>query len=67
LNDARDAGPAGKRLLPFILCLAPRLMAAAADDGMVDVHTLPQLEGAVEDTRPHRICNLKYRSPPSWR
>jgi len=37
--------------------------AGAADDGIVDVHALPRLEGAVEDTsRPERY-RLEYRVP----
>jgi hypothetical protein len=51
--------PAGKRLLPFIFALmAAAPMAAASDDGMVDVRTLPRLEGAVEEvarTEPYRM------------
>lgn len=56
--------PAGKRLLPFVVALiAAAPMAARADDGLVDVHTLPQLEGAVEDTARTDAYNLKYRVP----
>ena len=53
-----------KALLAFTLALtlgAP--LAARADDGLVDVRTLPRLEGAVEDTartEPHR---LRYGVP----
>ena len=43
--------PAGKVLLAFTVALAfGAPLAARADDGMVDVRTLPRLEGAVEDT-----------------
>jgi hypothetical protein len=56
--------PAGKRLLPFVFALiAAAPMAARADDGLVDVHTLPQLEGAVEDAARTESYNLKYRVP----
>ncbi len=42
--------PAGQRLLPLIFALiAAAPMAARADDGMVDVRTLPRLEGAIEE------------------
>jgi hypothetical protein len=51
--------PAGKRLLALTLVLiAAAPIAARADDGLVDVRTLPRLEGAVEDaarTEPHRL------------
>jgi hypothetical protein len=56
--------PAGKRLLPFIFALiAVAPMAATADDGMVDVRTLPRLEGAVEDTARTDSYSLKYGVP----
>jgi hypothetical protein len=51
--------PARRRLLAFTLALiAAAPIAARADDGLVDVRTLPRLEGAVEDTartEPHRL------------
>ena len=40
-------------------CSAP--IAARADDGMVDVRTLPRLEGAVEELAAHRILPLELR------
>jgi hypothetical protein len=51
--------PARKRLLAFTLALtAAAPIAARADDGLVDVRTLPRLEGAIEDparTQPHSL------------
>jgi hypothetical protein len=51
--------PARKRLLAFTLALiAAAPIAARADDGLVDVRTLPRLEGAVENvarTEPHHL------------
>src|SRR4051812_20540260 len=48
-------------LLLLASCSAP----ARADDAIVDVHALPRLEGAVEDTsRPDRY-RLVYRVPAS--
>ncbi|MDB5577337.1 MAG: hypothetical protein JWR80_2513, partial [Bradyrhizobium sp.] len=56
--------PAGKRLLPFILALiAAAPMAARADDGMVDVRTLPRLEGAVEELTRTESYRLNYTVP----
>jgi hypothetical protein len=56
--------PAGKRLLPFIFALiAAAPMAAAADDGMVDVRTLPRLEGAVEEVARTESYRLNYGVP----
>jgi hypothetical protein len=56
--------PATRTLLAFALAsIAAGPIAARADDGLVDVRTLPRLEGAVEDTartEPHR---LSYRVP----
>jgi hypothetical protein len=56
--------PAGKTLLAFTFALALGTpLAARADDGMVDVRTLPRLEGAVEEaarTEPH---SLRYGVP----
>lgn len=39
------------------------LSARAADDGIVDVHALPQLEGAVEDTSRPDPYRVEYRMP----
>jgi len=51
--------PARKPLAAVILALLAAVpIAARADDGMVDVRTLPRLEGAIEDaahTEPHRL------------
>src|SRR3981081_786324 len=56
--------PARQALLVAIFVLiASAPIAARADDGLVDVRTLPRLEGAVEDvarTEPH---SLQYRMP----
>jgi hypothetical protein len=56
--------PAGNRLFAFILALiAAAPIAARADDGLVDVRTLPRLEGAMENparTEPH---SLSYGVP----
>ncbi len=56
--------PAGKALLAFTVALALGApLAARADDGLVDVRTLPRLEGAVDDaahTEPH---SLSYGVP----
>ena len=50
LGNVRGIFPAGKRLLPLILLMAAGApIAARADDGLVDVRTLPRLEGAVEE------------------
>ena len=53
--------PAGKRLLLLLFALIAATPMARADDGLVDVHTLPQLEGAVEDTARTETYSLKYR------
>jgi hypothetical protein len=64
LGTSRGIIPAGKRLLPLILLIAASApIAARADDGLVDVRTLPRLEGAVEEvarTEPH---SLRYGVP----
>ena len=44
-------------MLFLIAASAP--LAAGADDGIVDVHTLPRLEGAVEDTSRPRSYRLE--------
>jgi hypothetical protein len=38
-------------------------IAAGADEGIVDVHALPQLEGAVEDTSRPDPYSVEYRVP----
>jgi hypothetical protein len=56
--------PAGKRLLAFILVLlASAPVGARADDGMVDVRTLPRLEGAVEEVARTESYRLNYSVP----
>ena len=61
---ARGVIPAGKRLLPLIFLLvvgAP--LAAKADNGIVDVRTLPRLEGAVEDSSRTQSYSMSYGVP----
>ncbi len=56
--------PARWRLLVCGLFLtASCSIAAAADGGIVDVHALPQLEGAVEDTSRPDPYRVEYRVP----
>ncbi|UWU68957.1 hypothetical protein [Bradyrhizobium sp. NC92] len=56
--------PARWRLLACGLALvASCRIAAAADGGIVDVHALPKLEGAVEDTSRSESWRLEYRTP----
>jgi hypothetical protein len=56
--------PARKWLLAFSFALiAAAPVAARADDGMVDVRTLPRLEGAVEDAARTRSDSLSYGVP----
>ncbi|TQF36115.1 hypothetical protein UNPF46_23115 [Bradyrhizobium sp. UNPF46] len=56
--------PARWRLLACGLFLvASCSVAAAADAGIVDVHALPQLEGAVEDTSRPDPYRVEYRVP----
>ncbi|PDT88509.1 hypothetical protein CO669_19065 [Bradyrhizobium sp. Y36] len=56
--------PARWRLLACGLFLvASCSIAAAADAGIVDVHALPQLEGAVEDTSRPDPYRVEYRVP----
>ena len=65
---ARGVFPAGKRLLPLIFLLvigAP--LAAKADNGIVDVRTLPRLEGAVEDTSRTQSYSMSYSVPDRGR
>ncbi len=64
LGNARGIFPAGRHLLPLILLMAASVpIAAQADDGLIDVRSLPRLEGAMEEvarTEPH---SLQYRVP----
>jgi hypothetical protein len=56
--------PARKQLLAFVLALmAAAPIAASADDGLVDVRTLPRLEGAVENTARTGPHHLNYGVP----
>jgi hypothetical protein len=56
--------PASKRLLAFVFALiAAGPIAASADDGLVDVRTLPRLEGAVENTAQTEPHSLSYGVP----
>jgi hypothetical protein len=52
--------PARKFLLACLLVSMVGVPAARADDGMVDVRTLPRLEGAVEDTARTRPDSVSY-------
>jgi hypothetical protein len=53
--------PARKHLLALTLAvIAGAPLAARADDGMVDVRTLPRLEGAEEDTTRTETYRLVY-------
>ncbi|MEH2524639.1 MULTISPECIES: hypothetical protein [unclassified Bradyrhizobium] len=61
---ARGIVPAGKRLLPLIFLLAVGApLSARADKGIVDVRTLPRLEGAVEDTSRTQSYSMSYGVP----
>jgi hypothetical protein len=61
LRTSRGITPAGKRLLPLILLMAAcPPIAARADDGLVDVRTLPRLQGAVEDVARSQLHSLQY-------
>ncbi|TWB06992.1 hypothetical protein [Bradyrhizobium stylosanthis] len=56
--------PARWRLLACgLFLMAGCSIAAAADEGIVDVHALPQLEGAVEDTSRPDPYRVEYRMP----
>jgi hypothetical protein len=59
--------PARQKLLAFVFVLgAAAPMDARADDGLVDVRTLPQLEGAVPnqpERERHPEMSLSYRVP----
>jgi hypothetical protein len=64
LEIARGIIPAGKRLLPLILLIAAGTpLTARADSGIVDVRTLPRLEGAVEDTSRTQSHSMNYGVP----
>jgi catechol 2,3-dioxygenase-like lactoylglutathione lyase family enzyme len=55
---------AGKALLAFTVMMALGAPPAArADDGLVDVRTLPRPEGAVEDTARTEAHRLRYGIP----
>ena len=61
---ARGIVPAGKRLLPLILLIAISApLPARADNMMVDVLTLPRLEGAVVDPSRALSHSLNYGVP----
>jgi hypothetical protein len=61
---ARGIVPAGKRLLPLILLIAvSAALPAKADSTMVDVLTLPRLEGAVVDPSRALSHSLNYGVP----
>jgi hypothetical protein len=56
--------PARWRLLACgLVLMASCSIAAAADGGTVNVHALPQLEGAVEDTSRPDPYRVEYRMP----
>jgi hypothetical protein len=56
--------PARWRLLACgLFLIASCSIAAGADEGIVDVHALPQLEGAVEDTSRPDPYRVEYRVP----
>jgi hypothetical protein len=53
--------PARKQLLPLIFLIGASMpLAARADSGIVDVRTLPRLEGAVEDASHTQSHSLSY-------
>ena len=56
--------PAAKRLLPFIFALiAAAPIDALGSDNMVDVRTLPRLEGAVEEVARSESHRMNYSVP----
>src|ERR1700730_12401356 len=56
--------PARKQLLAFVFAaIAAGPIAASADDGLIDVRTLPRLEGAVENTARTEPHHLSYGVP----
>lgn len=58
--------PARWRLLACgLVLMASSALAATNDEGIVDVHALPQLEGAVEDTSKPDPYRVEYRMPTS--
>ena len=61
---ARGTIPAGKRLLPLLFMIAVGApLAARADSGIVDVRTLPRLEGAIEDAPRTQSYTMNYTVP----
>jgi len=63
LGTKRGMIPA-RRLLPVLFLIAASApLAAGADDGIVDVRTLPRLEGAMEDTSRTQLSSLNYGVP----
>jgi hypothetical protein len=64
LEIMRGFIPAGKRLLPLIFLIAAGApLAARADSGIVDVRTLPRLDGAVEDPSRTQSYRMSYGVP----
>ncbi|KRR23628.1 hypothetical protein CQ13_05230 [Bradyrhizobium retamae] len=60
-NTKRRIIPARRHLLPLIFAIAAAApLTARADSGIVDVRTLPRLEGAVEDTSRIQSYGLSY-------
>ena len=56
--------PAMNRLFAFVVAAVAAVpVAARADDGLVDVRTLPRLEGAVENTARTEPHSLSYGVP----
>ncbi|MES1149668.1 MAG: hypothetical protein ABUL53_10855, partial [Bradyrhizobium guangdongense] len=56
--------PARWRLLACgLMLMTGSALAATNDEGIVDVHALPQLEGAVEDTSKPDPYRVEYRMP----
>jgi hypothetical protein len=61
---ARGTIPTGKRLLPLLFLIAISApFSARADTGIVDVRTLPRLEGAVEDASRTQSYTMSYTVP----
>ena len=46
-----------------LLLMASTSLPARADEGIVDVHSLPRLDGAEEDTSPVYSGSVRYRVP----
>ncbi len=60
-GNSRGLSPANKRLLSLIVLLAVNLpLGSKADDGMVDVRTLPRPEGSVDDPAHSEQYSLQY-------